>query len=70
MYLSSADAVWGGLLVAGAAFETYAILNGRPGDTLSERTRAWFRVRTPLGALVFGVAWCGFAAWFLTHILS
>lgn len=70
MNLSTADIVWGSLLLAGAVFEVYALLNARQGDTLSERTRTWFRVRTPLGALVFGFAWCGFAIWYLAHILA
>lgn len=68
--MTPADIVWGGLLAAGAAFEVYALRNGRSGDTLSESTRRWFRVRTPAGALVFGVAWCAFALWFLVHILA
>jgi hypothetical protein len=70
MDVSSADLVWGGLLTAGAAFEVYALANGRDGDTLSERTRSWFQVRTRAGAVVFGAAWCGFATWFLVHILT
>jgi hypothetical protein len=68
--VTSADLVWGGLLVAGAAFEAYALANGRDGDTLSERTRSWFRVRTRPGAIVFGIGWCAFATWFLCHILN
>ncbi|MFP3990642.1 hypothetical protein U9R90_24895 [Streptomyces sp. E11-3] len=68
--MSTADIIWGGLLAAGAGFEVYALRNGREGDTLSERTRAWFRVRTRPGRAVFAVAWCGFAAWFLIHILT
>lgn len=64
------DIVWGGLLAVGAAFEVWALRNGRAGDTLSERTRAWFRVRTRPGAAVFAVAWVGFAGWFLVHILT
>ncbi|MCH0563723.1 MULTISPECIES: hypothetical protein [unclassified Streptomyces] len=40
-------------------------------DTLSERTRAGFRVvRTRAGALVFAVAWSAFAVWFLVHIIG
>lgn len=70
MDVSSADMVWGGLLLAGAAFEVYALVNGRDGDTLSERTRSWFRVRTRPGAIVFGVAWVVFATWFLVHIIG
>lgn len=68
--MESADLVWGGLLVAGAAFEAYALKNARPGDTLSEATRRWFKVNTPVGRWVFGVAWCGFATWFGIHILD
>ena len=70
MNVTSADLVWGGLLVAGAAFEVYALANGRAGDTLSERTRTWFHVRTQTGAVVFGIGWCAFASWFLVHILT
>jgi hypothetical protein len=65
-----ADVVWGSLLVVGAVVEVWALRNARAGDTLSERTRVWFRVRTPFGRAVFAVAWVGFAAWFLVHILG
>ena len=68
--MGAADVVWGGLLAAGAGFEVYALRNARAGDTLSERTRAWFRVNTRVGRAVFAVAWVGFAAWFLVHILT
>lgn len=68
--MTSADIIWGGLLVVGALFEVYALRNGRSGDTLSESTRRWFRVRTRTGAFVFGVAWCAFSVWFLIHILA
>ncbi|MCX3064190.1 hypothetical protein [Streptomyces beihaiensis] len=68
--MNAADWMWGGLLAVGAVLEVWAIRNGRPGDTLSERTRAWFRVRTRAGAAVFVAAWCSFAAWFLVHILT
>lgn len=70
MNVSSADMVWGGLLAAGAAFEVYALVNGRDDDTLSARTRSWFRVRTRPGTFVFGVAWVAFATWFLVHIIG
>lgn len=68
--MDSADAVWGGLLTAGLAFEVYALKNARPGDTLSESTRRWFRVNTPAGRWVFGMVWAGFAVWFGVHILA
>lgn len=67
--MRSADIVWGGLLVVGAAVEVHALFNERAGDTLSERVRAWFRVRTRRGRLVFAGSWVGFAVWFLFHIL-
>lgn len=64
------NAVWGLLFGAGAAYETYAIFNKRNGDTLSERTRALFQVRTKLGRTVFTTAWVAFSAWFLYHIIG
>ncbi|MFC8277174.1 hypothetical protein ACFUJR_32520 [Streptomyces sp. NPDC057271] len=68
--MTAADWVWGGLLAAGAAFEVYALRNGRRGDTLSERTRAWFQVRTRVGRAVFVVVWAAFASWYLVHIIG
>lgn len=67
--MDSADLIWGGLLVAGAAFEAYALRNGRDGDTLSETTRRFFRVRTKTGRAIFLATWLGFAAWFTFHIV-
>ncbi|MFD7832419.1 hypothetical protein [Streptomyces sp. MJM8645] len=66
----SADLVWGLLLGTGAAAEVYGLWSREAGDTLSERTRAWFRVRTKPGRAVFTVVWCGFSVWFLLHILT
>lgn len=63
------DAVWGGLLLVGAAYETYALTNKRSDDTLSETTRRTFRVTTPVGRAVFAVAWTAFSTWFLGHVL-
>lgn len=65
----SADLVWGGILGAGFAYEAYTLFNKRHGDTLSERTRTWFRTRTKPGKIVFMFAWSAFAAWFLIHIV-
>lgn len=65
-----ADLVWGGLLAVGALVEVWALVNRTDGDTLSERTRAWFRVHTRSGRAVFAVAWVAFAGWFLVHILG
>jgi hypothetical protein len=41
--------IWGGLLLAGLAYENYVIVNTDVGDTLSERVRAWFRTHTSPG---------------------
>ena len=62
--------VWGSLLAVGAAYEVYGIFNKRNGDTLSERTRAWFHTKTKAGKAVFSVAWIAFATWYLIHILG
>lgn len=68
--MNAGDLAWGGLILVGAAFETYALRNARRGDTLSESTRRWFRVHTKAGALVFGVGWAVFSVWYGWHILS
>lgn len=68
--MEDADFIWGGLLLAGAAVEAWALHTARSGDTLSETTRRAFRVNTRTGRIVFGAAWVGFSAWFLTHILG
>lgn len=67
--MSTGDVVWGGLLLAGAGFEVYALRTARQGDTLSESTRRWFRVHTRAGKVGFAVAWTGFGVWYLDHIL-
>lgn len=64
------DWLWGGLLAAAAAVELWALSNRAPGDTLSERIRDWFRVKSASGRTVFALLWTGFAAWFLIHILG
>jgi hypothetical protein len=52
-------------------FETWALINKRDGDTLSENTRRLFRTRTSkVGRAAFAVGWTGFSAWFLLHILT
>ena len=72
------DVAWGGLLAAGLAFEGWALAHNKRGDTLSEFTRKWFRTgypddpsvrRSKAGRIIFGVAWTGFAGWYLWHIL-
>lgn len=68
--MDTADIIWGGLILAGAGFEAYALRNGRDGDTISEATRRLFRVRTRAGKIVFASAWIGFASWYLVHIVT
>lgn len=67
--MSPADYVWGGLIAAGGVYEAVALVNKRPGDTLSETTRKAFRVHTPAGKAAFGTLWISFATWFTGHIL-
>lgn len=52
--------------------EAYAIQNSVPGDTISERTRVYFRIKREntgkTGAFVF-LAFLGtFSTWFAAHI--
>ncbi|MFJ8146545.1 hypothetical protein ACIQ6R_15960 [Streptomyces sp. NPDC096048] len=68
--MSTGDAVWGGLILAGAVFETWALRTARQEATFSAATRRWFRVNTKAGAIVFAVAWTGFGAWYLDHVLN
>lgn len=63
------DVLWGVLLIAGAAYEGYALKTKKQGDTLSETTRRWFMTGTKTGRWTFGVAWVGFSGWYLWHIL-
>lgn len=67
--MESADLAWGGLLAVGAAFELWALVNHRQGDTLSERTRIWWRTHTRPGRALFLAAWSVFAVWFAFHIV-
>lgn len=62
--------VWGALFVIGSAYEGWTIKNAITGDTLSERTRAWFYTKTPWGRVFFSTFWIGFSGWFLVHILK
>jgi hypothetical protein len=64
------NVAWGTILAAAAAYETYGIFNRKNGDTLSERTRAWFHTNTKTGKAVFTVSWLAFSAWFLIHIIG
>lgn len=69
--METSDWIWAGIILAGAAFETYALRGKKEGDTLSEVTRALFRTRKgKAGRVAFGVAWAGFSVWFLGHVLD
>lgn len=68
--MEPSDAIWGSVFVLGTAIEVWALRNGKPGDTLSERIRAWFRVDTMAGKAVFTTVWVAFSAWFLAHIVG
>ncbi|HEY1177475.1 MAG TPA: hypothetical protein VGF17_15060 [Phytomonospora sp.] len=61
--------VWGGLLAAGVAYETYGLFGDVEGDTLSEVTRALFRTSHPVGKAVFLAGYVGFSSWFVPHIV-
>ncbi|MFD9248398.1 hypothetical protein [Streptomyces bottropensis] len=63
--------VWSAWTAVFALFETWALINKRDGDTLSENTRRLFRIRTSkTGRAIFTVGWVGFSGWFLLHILT
>lgn len=68
--MSEADYIWAALILAGAAYEVHTLRNRRNLDTLSETTRRWFQVRTPVGRAVFALGWVGFSVWFLLHVLE
>jgi hypothetical protein len=65
----AANWTWAGLLLLGALYELYALVNGMPGDTLSERIRAWCAVHTQPGRAIFLAGWITFATWFAVHIV-
>lgn len=64
------NVAWGALFAAGGAYEIYTIFNKKGGDTLSERVRSLFHVKTKIGKTVFTVGWLAFSAWFLVHIIQ
>jgi hypothetical protein len=64
------NVAWGVVLGSGVALEAYALRYGQQGDTLSERTRAWWRVDTRPGRIAFTACWAGFSTWYLLHILK
>lgn len=70
-FVSQADLIWAALILAGAAFEAYALRARRHPDTLSETTRSLFRTRTSrYGRCLFLASWVGFTVWFAFHIME
>jgi len=61
---------WGAWALMFFAFEGWAIFNKTSGDTLSEHTRHYFRVKGPVGTAVFLGMFGTFAAWFSAHIIQ
>jgi hypothetical protein len=61
--------VWGALILGFVIFESIALVSRKSGDTLSERTQAWFHTHTRAGRITFGVAWLTFSGWYFWHIL-
>lgn len=64
------DVIWAILALPPIIWEAYAIGNKTDGDTLSERTRVWWRTSTVPGKSMFSFAWVGFSAWLLIHIIG
>ena len=56
----------GALLVG----EAWAIANHVPGDTISERTRVYFKIKGKGGTFVFLATLGTFSAWFSAHIVK
>lgn len=63
------NGAWFALLLFGFVLEMWALFNGRPGDTLSERLRSWFQVHRRPGWFAFALCWIVFSVWFWIHIL-
>lgn len=68
--MAKSDVVWGCVVGAGAAYETYTLRRELDDSTLSETTRRVFRTRTRAGKIVFVTSWAGFSVWWVHHILT
>ena len=68
--MNPGDAVWGGLILAGAAVETYALRTAQQEATLSAATRRWCRVHTKAGKVLFVGGWVGVSAWWIHHVIA
>jgi hypothetical protein len=71
-FLDAPDWVWLALMGAAgvvfAALEIPAVMDKKPGGTLSETLRKVLRTHTQRGKVVWVTCWGVFAAWFLVHI--
>lgn len=67
--VSWADALWLAWFAIFAIFEGNAIANETEGDTLSERLRVWYRVRTPAGKLGLTATIVALASWLIPHLI-
>lgn len=66
----SADFIWIVWLGLFVVLEGYGLVSKQDGDTLSERTREWFKTeKSAAGRRAFAVGWATFSGWFLWHIL-
>lgn len=67
---------WALALTLGPLFlaEIYAIGNKVPGDTISERTRVYFRIKkekaSPIGVFLFLATLGTTTAWYAAHIIG
>lgn len=65
----SPDLVWGSVAALVIFLEVVGIVGKNKDDTISEMTRKYFKTDTKFGAIGFTLAWLGFAAWYLYHIV-
>ncbi len=64
------DVVYLSAVVVFFGMETYALLNKTEGDTVSEKTRKFFRTKTKTGAFIFLFMLGGLATWLAAHIVE
>ena len=66
----SSNAIWVTWVGMFIIFEGHGILSEAPGDTLSERLHAWFRLKTPAGRAGFFVVIGTLFAWLAWHLVE
>lgn len=70
LWAGSWDLMWAAWVALFGVMEANAVRSEAEGDTLSERLRDWWKVKTPAGRLGFTAAWSIFAMTFLGHIVG